>query len=294
MAKSNTGLSPQDRYKKLLEKVNSLNLGGGGWWKAPVGISVIRILPPVGTMDYFFLEVGQHYIGDSKTPFYCPAICTEGEMRCPICDVNEELYKAGEKEAASQFRAGRSFFMNIIDRAHPDGVLKWAPGTTIFGYITSAITDPDYGDVTDADEGYDFKLERVGTGREDTKYQGRPVKRSTPLGTPEQIAEWLNTAEDLKAWVMNQLLSYDELANKSGVDVYFAEAEDADDIPEPPRKQQSKTLAGAPAKRVKEPEPDDEDEDEDDEEPPAKPSASARIGGLMAARQQRADLLKRK
>lgn len=293
-----------DKYKALLEKIGSMNLGGGGWWKPPQGTSTIRILPPVGGMDFFFVEVGQHYIGDNNKPFYCPAICTSGESKCPICDVNEELYRAGEKDAAAKFRATRSFFMNIIDRAHPDqGVLKYAPGTTLFGHMTSAIMDPDYGDITDAEEGYDFKVERTGEGK-DTKYQGRPVKRSTPLGTDEQMAEWLEAAEDLSTYIADQitLLSYEDLAKKSGVDVFFVEEEDTQ--PEPPKRQPAKSAAPAsrPQQQVKStpkraPVPDEDEEIplSDDEEPPVKrqPSASARISGMMAERAERAKLLKR-
>lgn len=271
-------MSPQERYKKLLEKVSSLNLGGGGWWRPPTGTSTIRILPAVGTMDYFFVEVGQHYLTEGGKPFYCPNICSEGKLPCPICEVNEELYKAGEKEAAGRFRASRAFFMNIIDRSNPgQGVLKFAPGTTIFQALASAIGDPDYGDISDAQDGYDIKIERTGEGREGTKYQTRPTKRSTPLAdTDEQIEEWLNDADDLKAFVDEQLLSYDDLAEKSGVNVFFAEDEE-----EP----QPKAKAPAASKRAI-PEPDDE------EEPPARGSAAERINRMQADREKRTQLLK--
>jgi hypothetical protein len=300
MARTTSSGTSVDKYKKLLEKVNSLNLGGGGWWRPPVGTSTVRILPPVGSMDYFFVEVGQHYMDDKGKPFYCPAICSEGEKPCPICEINEELFRAGEKDAAGKFRASRSFFMNIIDRANPgQGVQKYAPGTTIFQAITSMISDPDYGDISDAAEGYDIKIERVGEGRENTKYQVSPVKRSTPLGTQEQMDEWLAGADDMKAYVMNQLLEYEDLAKKSGVDVYFTSADDEEDEPEPPKKAAPAKPAAptvskkdAPVKAETEDE-DDEDEEDDDEEPPAK-SASQSISERMKARTQQAQLLKRK
>lgn len=302
--------SQQERLKKLLDKVNSLNIGGGGWLKVPTGTTTIRILPPVGSMEYFFIEIGQHYIGDSKQPYYCPAISTEGKEKCPICEVNEALYQAGEKDAASQFRATRAFLMNVVDRAHPDqGVLKYAPGTTVFGFIASAISDPDYGDISDPYEGYDLRIEREGEGKEKTKYTGRPVKRSTPLsGDENQMSDWIEAATDLREYVDQQLLPYDELAKKSGVDVYFA-GSDEDEEPAPPKRKaapaappkaaarpmQSKTIAGAPAKRVAEPEPDeDEDVEEDDgDEPPARKSASQAISDRMKERQQRAKLLRK-
>lgn len=282
-----------DKLKKLLDKVNSLNIGGGGWWRPQVGTSTIRILPGVGTMDYFFCEVGQHYVTDGGKPFYCPAICSEGDLPCPICEVNEELFRAGEKEAAGKFRAGRSFFMNIIDRADPGkGVQKFAPGITIFQAIISLIQDPDYGDVSDVDSGYDIKIERVGEGRENTKYQTRAVKRSTPLGTEDQVDEWMKSADDLKKFVMGELLSYDDLAKKSGVDVYFSET-DEEEEPEPPKKAVKKTApVTAKQKPAPEPDPDDDDDDSDDE-PPAR-SASQSISERMKARTAQAQMLKRR
>lgn len=281
-----------DRLKKLLDKVNSLNLGGGGWWRPPVGVSTIRILPAIGTMEYFFMEVGQHYIVDGSKPFYCPSICSEGVEKCPICEVNEALYRAGEKDAASKFRATRAFFMNVIDRSNPgQGVQRYAPGTTVFQAIASMISDPDYGDISDEADGYDIKIERVGEGRENTKYQVRPVKRPTPLGTDEQIEEWMSNAEDLKAYVDEQLMSYAELAEKSGVDVYFTE----DEEPEPPKKtakpatrSMSKPVDKKPARTYE----DSEYDDEDDEEPPTKKTVSAQIADRMTDREKRAQLLK--
>lgn len=302
----------QDRLKALLNKVGSMNLGAGGWWKAAVGTSTIRILPAVGTMDYFFVEVGLHYMGEgtNRSPFYCPSICTEGQQPCPICEVNEELFKAGEKDAASKFRAGRSFYMNVVDRAHPDqGVLKYAPGTTIFASIASMIQDPDYGDISDAAEGFDIKIERTGEGRENTRYQVRPVRRSTPLGDDGQAKQWLKDAEDLKEYVAGQLLSYEELIKKSGIEAFFSGTEVEEDEEEEPQPVK-KTAKPAPAaskmpakpapstKRQPAPEPDEEEDEEvdeeEDEEPPAKPSVSQAIGARMTDRERRAQLLKRK
>lgn len=274
-----------DKLKKLLDKVNSMNLGGGGWFRPPVGTSTIRVLPGVGTMDYFFVEVGQHYLGDNARPFYCPNICSEGSLPCPICEVNEALYRAGEKEAASKFRASRAFFMNVIDRSNPSqGVLKYAPGTTVFQALAGMIGDPDYGDISDVDDGYDIKIERVGEGKEGTKYQVRPVKRSTPLSDDEELAEeWMNSATDLKVFTMEQLLEYDDLTEKSGVSVYFSEDEE-----EPPKKTSSRAAQSTKA-ALRKPAPEDED---GDEEPPARKSSTSVSGQISERMAKHSQLLK--
>lgn len=293
----------QDRLKRLLDKVNSLNIGGGGWWRAPVGTSTIRVLPPVGTMEFFFVEVGQHYIGDSKDGLYCPNVCAG--QPCPICEVQDELYKAGDKDTAAKFRVGRSFFINLIDRAHPDqGVLKYQCGTTIFTQLVAYINDPDYGDISDPDAGYDVKVERTGEGKNDTRYQARAVRRDTPLGEPDQAEQWLNDASDLQEYVNSRMLSYEDLAKKSGVDVYFAEdgAEEEEAPPPQPKVKAAAAVAPprAPAPRPAAPKPApkavEPEEDDEDEQPPARvnKSASAAISERMKAREQSAGKLLRR
>lgn len=211
-----------DKYKKLLAKVQSINIGGGNYWKPPVGHSVIRVLPPVGTMEYFFKEVGTHYLSDSLR-FDCPNIASDGTLPCPLCELNEELYRAGEKEAANKFKVSRSFQMNIIDRSAPDqGVKIYAPGTTVFQAMITMVQDPDVGDISDPVAGFDVKLDRTGEGRENTKYQTRSALKPTPLSTDaDQLEEWLSSAQDLQVQATSGLLSYDEMIEKAGVKAFF-------------------------------------------------------------------------
>jgi len=217
-------MSSSKAYKDLLDKIQSVDLGTSGFWKPPQGMSTVRILPPVGDMEYFFMEVGQHYVGGQN--YMCPNLCTEGKEGCPLCDVNEVLYKAGEKDAASQYRVRRSFWMNIIVRgSEGDGPQIFTPGVTIFRTIASIISDPDYGDVTDLDEGFDIKVVRDGTGLS-TKYETRAVRNPSELGDDAQIEEWLEKATDLDEFVSGQLSdSYDDLAEESGVSLFLDEGD---------------------------------------------------------------------
>ncbi len=225
--------SSADRLRRLMEKVQSIDLGGGGFWKPPVGRTTIRILPEAGGMDYFFVEVGSHYLGGK--PHKCPKICTDGAEECPICDVNEALFQAGDKEAAKDFRASRSFWMNIVVRGKEEnGPAIFTPGVLIFQNLVSLIADPDYGDITDIEEGFDIKIDREGEGRQ-TKYQVRAARNPSPLSDDEDDAEeWLEAAKDLQEFVSSQVLDYDALAKVAGVEVYLEEGvesitEDDDD-----------------------------------------------------------------
>lgn len=254
--------STVDRYKKLLDKVQSMDLGSSGFWRPPVGRSTVRILPPVGTMEYFFMEVGQHFL-EGVGMFYCPKICSEGKNPCPICEVNDGLYQSGEKEAAQKFRAQRHFFMNVIVKATEDaGPQIFTPGVQMFTSLVSLISDPDFGDITDVDEGYDIKIERSGEGL-NTHYEVRPAKTTTPLGSDdEEVDEWLTATKDIFDMVTKQIKPYDELAKASGVDVYL-EGNEGDEE--------------KPKQSVEESEEDDGEEDE-----PA--SASSKIEARLAKR----------
>lgn len=217
--------SAADRYKKLLDKVQGMDLGSSGYWKPSEGRNTIRVLPAVGEMEFFFHEVGRHY--DQRQ--YCPAISTDGAEECPICELNEQLFQSGEKEAASKFRANRAFWMNIIDRKNRDaGPQIYTPGIQVFQAIVSLVSDADYGDVTDLDEGFDLKLDRKGTGLE-TKYTVLPAPRPSPLGDDDEIDEWLEEAEDLAARIDEQLKDYDELIKAAGLGAYFGLEDDEDD-----------------------------------------------------------------
>ena len=221
-----------DMLKRLQQKVQQIDLGGGAFWKPQVGRSTIRIIPAVGTMEFFFKEVGQHYIGN--TYYYCPTVCNDGDSKrfpCPICEVNEALYAAGEKEAAAQFRVGRRFYMNIIERPAPpakdaDRVQIFAAPQSVMQVIISLVGDPDYGDISDPGIGFDLKIDRTGEGKE-SKYATLPGAKPCALSTSEELLEaLLSSAKDLNTYVGEKIMSYDDLAIKSGVSVYIDGYED--------------------------------------------------------------------
>lgn len=211
--------SPQDEMKerlaKLRAKLANTDVGGqGGYWSPPGGISVIRILPAVKTMEYpvFFQEVGKHEMWDfGGKDIFCPKYTSGGQFECPICELVSELYKGSEadKDLAGKLRLVRTFWMNIIVRDKDDdggntgsGPFIFQPKVTIFNGI-QALINGSYGDVTDPDVGTDIEIHKKGEKLK-TEYQvfPRKVKGDIPLHVDDdKMMEWLDKAQDL-SWVM--------------------------------------------------------------------------------------------
>ena len=193
--------SNKGKLDALVQRLKSVDTGGGGqgFWSPPQGKSVIRILPPVGDMEFFFQLVGKHYFPGGKW-VTCSSFTSEGAQPCPVCEIVDQLYKIGDKPSkalAKELGVRRQYWMNIIDRDDEDAGPKiYTPGVQVFSEITNIISDPDYGDITDQDTGRDVTIDRAGKGLE-TKYKVLAKPHEKPLGDDDQMAEWLEKAKDL-------------------------------------------------------------------------------------------------
>lgn len=270
--------SGADKYQKLLEKIQGMKLGGGGFWKPVVGRNIIRILPATGQMQYFFKEVGTHYLANDKY-FKCLSITTDGQQECPLCQVHQALQDGGDKKAAETFYPSRAFNMNIIDRNNPDaGVQVFSPGVKIFQDLAAFIQDPEYGDITDVAQGFDVKIDRTGEGNK-TQYQVTLARNPSVLGTQEQVDEWLAAAQDLDEQAL-KLPTAEELIRSAGLESYFG-----------------MTPAAEEPEQADEVEPWDEDEDEAPQQPApraaVRPVAPTASGALKQRMEQRAQMMRK-
>jgi len=198
-------LSREERIARVRDKLRKTDTGGGGlgFLSLKTGKNIIRIMPEVGEMEFFFQTVGRHYFPNKKMA-YCPSFTSEGELECPICELVDELYKLGDKSSkalAKELRVSRQYWMNAINRADQEaGPLIFTPGVKIFNYIISLINDPDYGDIYNPDEGTDLTIEKSGSGI-NTDYNPNPRRKITPLHAKDEImSKWLEDAKDL-SWV---------------------------------------------------------------------------------------------
>lgn len=191
---------------KEREKLEEIRKGGTRFWKPKEGASLIRILPPYSGEDWY-KETWSHFgIGVDRKPIACARRLLDEP--CYICDQVDELRKSEDPrdvELTTQIAARRRVFYNIIDLDDIEsGVQIFSSGVTIFKDLLMYVADPDWGDITDPEQGYDIVIDRAGTGI-DTKYNTRAKKNPTPLIDPGLLDE-LRDLDD-----MVEILDYEQV-----------------------------------------------------------------------------------
>lgn len=189
--------------KKMREKYAALkNRSQGGaktnFWRPQDGDQVIRIVPtPDGDpfKDFWF-----HYNVGNAQGFLSPKR-NFGEDD-PLNDFVRELYNEGTEDSvkmAKELRARQRFFAPVVVRGEEDqGVRVWGFGRQVYEKILQTILDPDYGDITDVDAGFDLKLnygKPAGASYPKTDITPRP--RTSPLHKDSaRQAELLDSVPD--------------------------------------------------------------------------------------------------
>ena len=133
------------------------------WFKPDEGDTDIRIVP---TSDGDPLkEVFFHYnIEGHRSGIMCPKK-NFGES-CPICDFASQLWREGtdsndeetKKLAKSLFVRTRYFSPVVVRGMENEGVKVYGYGKTAYELLLGYILDPEYGDITDLNEGTDITL----------------------------------------------------------------------------------------------------------------------------------------
>ncbi|HEY4430640.1 MAG TPA: hypothetical protein VGN87_06335 [Paenibacillus sp.] len=299
-----------------LTELNS-NSGGNGsgggisWLNLKDGRNVIRILPPKGD-GVFAKEVFVHF-GVNKTEenkrgtmVVCPK--THGDNKpCPVCDVVAEMRKLSKKKDDKYDKMARELnkktrvYYNVIDRADDldtfekkevDGKEKWfnaddeeetpikvfGSGIGIYKALLALIIDPEYGDITDEDEGLDIIITKSGTGY-NTKYEVKSVRKESVIG----FDNWEEESHDLNP--LAKAKSYDEIdAILNG-----EEPEDKDDDDEEEDEKEEKPKKADKKVKAKKEEKEEEEEDSDSEGSTEEGGDSLQdeIAAKLAARKKR-------
>lgn len=126
-------------------------------WKPTPGKQVIRIVPYQHQPDDPFIQMKFHYDFNGKN-YLSPSTYNNPD---PIVELADRL-----KKDKDTWKMGRSIepklrtYVPIIVRGEEEkGVKFWGFGVTIYKQIMTAMAEPDYGDITDLNNGYDIQVE---------------------------------------------------------------------------------------------------------------------------------------
>jgi hypothetical protein len=191
-----------DALRKKMEQVkeNQNRGGGASFWSPKDGRNVIRILPAKEGQEFYSEAKVRYNVGPNNKMVTVPL--DSNKDNCPIHAFVDALYKtkdADDEKLAKRMKASNRYYFNVIDRSIEEGkegygeVLVFGCGTTIFTDILGIIVDPDYGDITDPEEGYDIIITKSGK-KLDTEYKTNARPKQTPIG----IADWKEKLNDLQ------------------------------------------------------------------------------------------------
>jgi hypothetical protein len=147
--------------KQRLNSLQNTSKKTDALWKPKPGKYVLRIVPYKFDKENPFIELLFHYNINNKT-YLSPASFGRPD---PILEFAEKLKRLGDTE---NWKAGkkmepklRTFAPVVIRGQESEGVKFWGFGKTVYQEILAIIADPDYGDITDENEGRDVVIEIV-------------------------------------------------------------------------------------------------------------------------------------
>lgn len=247
---SSSGMSTRDRLIQRKKDFENKNKGGLVYPKE--GTLRLRIKSP-GDDQELLLEIIQFYLGRDLGGVISPA--TFGEP-CPFMEKYKELKESSDeddRELAKELVPKRKYVLGAIlykdekgKEIDPDGIDKGVMvARGVYQDIIDLYLDEDeWGDMTDPSEGYDIKISRSGSGKNDTSYTVSPCQK-------KKIDKKYQGTIDLEGIVRAQIKSYDELEELLSKFLNVPMGDDEDDEDEKPKKKKKSKDSEKPKKKKK-------------------------------------------
>jgi hypothetical protein len=232
-------------------------------WKPQPGKQVVRIVPYQYQPDNPFIELKFHYDFAGKN-YLSPSSFNQPD---PIVELSDKLKKSGDKE---QWKTGRGLepkmrtFVPVIVRGEEDkGVRFWGFGVTVYKSLMAAMSEPDYGDITDLNAGFDIQVEfktakESGKDYPDTQILIKPKQRPAIDPTLKNVKELMDliTTKQPNILEVYEPATYETLTN--ALEEYLRKAQEGagevadDSTPEAPTEEQiAAATSPAPVAEVK-------------------------------------------
>lgn len=202
-----------DAMKAKLESASKSNYSDTEYDKLQDGKNIRRILWPKGDKEEFWSEGYVHFgLGPEGKSIATCAKTFGKDKKCPICEEVERLKATGDKEdkkLADSIRQTKRIYINVINRDDEEEPIKvLSIGVTILKGLLEAICDPDYGDITDFEDGRDMTIKKSGKGL-NTEYSVLPKPKASVASEELSAKEIEEKMTDLDSLFIEK--SYDEL-----------------------------------------------------------------------------------
>jgi len=201
--------APKNSGGKTYEKIDYTKV----FWKPQVGNYTIRLLPSKFNKQNPFREVYFHY-GFAKGPVL--ALNNFGEAD-PIMEFAAKLRQSKDRDnwaLAKKLDPKMRVFVPVIVRGEEHlGVRLWEFGKEVYKSLLGFAADEDYGDFTDIQDGFDFKIDAVAAevaGRKVVSCTLRPRPKSSPISEDaNQVNKWLEEQPDIMT--INRKREYNDI-----------------------------------------------------------------------------------
>lgn len=209
-------------------------------WKPEPGKQAIRIVPYQYQPDFPFIELKWHYdFNGDKVSYLSPASINEAD---PIVELANRL----EKDKTTWLKGRkmqpklRTYVPIIVRGKEEEGVKFWGFGVKVCEQLMAAINEPDYGDITDLNNGYDITVDF--TTAEDakkdfpeTKILIRPKPRPVIDHDNPKVKEIMEliTKKQLNIFDIYKTASYDELV--AALEQKLSKEQSGDSVASAPR-----------------------------------------------------------
>lgn len=147
--------------EKELNKIKGKDETTSHFWKPPEGESRVRVVPYKFNPEFPFTRIPFHYLKqpDGQTKVYIsPSYFGEPD---PVLEFCQEIRKKDKSKEAwilsKRLEPKPRVFAPVVVRGQEDrGTRFWAFSPKVYESILEKIKNPDYGDITDIQQGHDL------------------------------------------------------------------------------------------------------------------------------------------
>lgn len=192
--------SAEEKFKEAtLRRMGEISSRRNTFWKAKEGQNSFRVLR-AKEGDPWYVDVEVHYGLGPEGKDRVPCLLFLGEANCPACDDIAKLKSSSsqsDRDRADKIKPSHHCLINILDLdAIGKGVQIWAASETKAFELMEYYIDPEWGDFTHPKTGYEIRMKRTGTGRNDTSYGAIKLAKSpSPLPDAKTVLSQLKNLE---------------------------------------------------------------------------------------------------